>query len=244
MKESSAGTTQHQRGQRVRLLKTLELFAGLSEEEVSEIGSLGHDVSYLEGNDVFRVGEPNQGFYLLKTGRVEVYRLGSEGQRVTMAFHEAGAAFGFSSTQGVHCCFARAIEDSYVCTFSWEAFEQIGTRWPMVTFRMCRILVAQLSDMDGRIAMATLGSLRTRLAHQLVLLQSENGCVQGLTHEDLSYLVGGARQTVSQTLEQFERAGLVKLHRKKIDVLDSGGLMELTTSVQPPIHRLAGRMPF
>ena len=70
-----------------------------------------------------------------------------------------------------------------------------------------------------------LESVPARLATLLLRLRAAEGEeVLGRTHQDLAEMIGTYRETVTQTLDDFKRRGLVELGRKYIRVLDLPGL--------------------
>ncbi|MBK8494596.1 MAG: winged helix-turn-helix domain-containing protein [Chitinophagaceae bacterium] len=48
-----------------------------------------------------------------------------------------------------------------------------------------------------------------------------------LTHEDLAKLIGSSRQTVTTTLNQFEKEGLISISKKHITINDTAALKKM-----------------
>merc|ERR1712000_720770 len=76
-------------------------------------------------------------------------------------------------------------------------------------------------------------NVHTRLAR--LLLKSNSAVVDGvvdhirenkMSHEQLSIQLGISRETVSRTLADFRKKGLIKTAYRQINVLDSDGLMD------------------
>ena len=73
--------------------------------------------------------------------------------------------------------------------------------------------------------------VRARLAGVLLRLAGENGSDREaardeveVTHQELADMVATYRETVTVTLHDFRRRGLVDLGRRRITVLDRAGL--------------------
>lgn len=60
-------------------------------------------------------------------------------------------------------------------------------------------------------------SLDTRLLHWL---QSQGNKNILFSHEEIGEIIGTSREVVSQILKSFEKNGIVKLSRKKIELLE------------------------
>jgi CRP-like cAMP-binding protein len=55
----------------------------------------------------------------------------------------------------------------------------------------------------------------------VALLINNKGVIEKfLTHEDLAKLIGSSRQTVTTTLNQFEKQGLITISKKEITIND------------------------
>lgn len=86
--------------------------------------------------------------------------------------------------------------------------------------------LARALDLVGDVA---LGSLESRLAG-LLLRRSRGGSEVRLTHERLARDLACAREAVSRTLGGWERAGLVRLGRGQVVLLDRERLRALATA--------------
>jgi len=72
---------------------------------------------------------------------------------------------------------------------------------------------------------------RKGLISQMVTLLiegAENGVVSGMTHADLAGQLGLHREAVTAILGQLRRAGLIKIERKRISILQHERLERAT----------------
>lgn len=65
---------------------------------------------------------------------------------------------------------------------------------------------------------------------RLAMLLLSRGRELGATHQDLALEIGCARENVSRALERFQRSGIVRLGRGRIDVLDAGPLVSIASA--------------
>ena len=68
----------------------------------------------------------------------------------------------------------------------------------------------------------------SRLAALILELSGETPTVEGLSHEELSEMLGIYRETVTVSLTVMELDNLIKVDRMKITILDKRGLKELS----------------
>ena len=65
------------------------------------------------------------------------------------------------------------------------------------------------------------------MARRLLILDEEfGGGAITVTQEDLALMAGTTRATVNQVLHEFERTGVVRIGRARIDVLDRATLIQ------------------
>jgi CRP-like cAMP-binding protein len=71
----------------------------------------------------------------------------------------------------------------------------------------------------------TFKSVAARLAALLLRLMKKQGpVIAGFTHQELANTIGTYRETTTQTLGAFKRQGLIRIGRKRVEVLDPEGL--------------------
>jgi CRP/FNR family cyclic AMP-dependent transcriptional regulator len=71
---------------------------------------------------------------------------------------------------------------------------------------------------------ATLLPLTRRLARRLIMLAEDFGSEITVTQEELAVFVGSTRESVNRQLQEWRRAGLVSIHRSRINLADHAGL--------------------
>jgi CRP/FNR family transcriptional regulator len=87
-----------------------------------------------------------------------------------------------------------------------------------------------LADLMALVEAVAFQRLDQRLAAALL----GHGPVVHATHQSLADQLGTAREIVSRLLQRFERAGLVRLSRERIDILDAAGLRALIDPTPTP----------
>ncbi|HEY7347135.1 MAG TPA: Crp/Fnr family transcriptional regulator [Ktedonobacterales bacterium] len=211
-------------------LLSMDLFSDLKEESIVSIYRRMPQRKYAKGQLIYLQDEPSQGLFLLRQGRVQVYRLTSNGKRLELATIHAGTFFGEVPLLGeaLHHASAEAGEDAIVGIFSRPHLEQVIREWPVVGLRLIDELSRRI-DLDAfRLEEFAYQSAPARLATALLRLRQESGDqVITMTHQELGDVTGLLRETVTKMLNEFRVAGLVELHRGRILLSDVTGLQRL-----------------
>lgn len=214
---------------KLQALSNIEVFRDLSEREMLEI-ERAVTMSTCEAGRVFYAPEDTgEVLFLLKKGRVQLYRLSPEGKKLVVAVLGEGAIFGEMSLigQGMHNTFAEAIEDCLLCVMSRADLERLILDKPQVALRLLEVMAARLKELEAKLEELAFKSIPARLASLLLkLARQQDGhlVVEGYTHQDLAEMLGTYRETTTQTLNEFKQRGWVDIGRKHIEILDREAL--------------------
>ncbi|MGD2077223.1 MAG: Crp/Fnr family transcriptional regulator [Chloroflexota bacterium] len=179
--------------------------------------------------------ETGEVLFLLKKGRVQLYRLSPNGKKLVVATLGPGAIFGEMMLvgQGMHNTFAEAVDDCLLCVMSRTDVERLMREKPQVAFRFVEAMGARMTSLEKRLEDIAFKSIPARLASLLLRLAEEQGegeVVSGYTHQDLGEILGTYRETITQTLNDFKSDGLVAIGRKRVAILDEDRLELLAES--------------
>ena len=212
---------------KIGYLSAQDLFRDLSEAEMDLIGRMTTMTTCQQGKVFFRPEDKSEVLFLLKKGRVQLYRLSPGGKKIVTCTIEAGSFFGEMALigQGMHRTFAEAIEDCVLCVMSRADVERYLLRHPKVVMRLAEALGKRLTAAETQLEELAFKSVPARLASLLLRLAANNGrSVEGYTHQDLAEAIGTYRETVTQTLNEFKSQGLVEIERKAVRLLDEAQL--------------------
>lgn len=219
---------------KLKYLSTIDVFRDLSLDELAEMDRR-ITMSTCEPGKIFYMPEDSgEVLFLLKKGRVQLYRLSPAGKKLVVATLGPGAIFGEMSLvgQGMHNTFAESIDECMLCVMSRADVERLMREKPKVALRIVEAIGQRLTHMERRLEEIAFKSIPARLASLLLRLAHEQGGdqVQGYTHQDLGEMLGTYRETVTQTLNEFKSDGLIEIGRKKIILRDPSRLEELAES--------------
>ena len=165
--------------------------------------------------------------FLLKRGRVQLYRLTPAGKRLELAVIEPGTFFGEMPFIGesLRHTFAEATEDSLICVMSRADIERLMRERSEVALRMIEVLGRRLALCEARLEEMAYRSVPARIAAVLMRLsQGQDRGVVSITHQELGDMIGALRESVTKVLDDFQRDGLVELGRGRVTLRDVAGL--------------------
>ncbi len=186
------------------------------------------------GKVFYTPGETGEVLFVLKQGRVNLFRINPDGKKLVLASVDPGTVFGEMSLvgQGMHDTFAEASEECTLCVMSRSDVEHLLVNKPQVALRFLELLANRLSDVESRLETVAFKSVPARLAMEILRLAegTPDGRVDGVSHQDLADAVGSYRETVTRILNEFKRDGLIELDRLSIGIKDAPGLKALAES--------------
>ncbi len=212
-------------------LKTVDIFQDLTEAEIEEIDRATTMSTCRRGKIFYMPEDTSEVLFLLKEGRVQLYRISPDGKKLVIATIGPGTIFGEMALigQGMHNTFAEAIEECVLCVMSREDVERLLVTKPKVALRIFEALGSRLRETESRLEEIAFKGIPARLASLLLQLADERGSdtITGLTHQDIGEQIGTYRETTTQTLNTFKLEGLIEIGRKRITILDREGLRRI-----------------
>ena len=219
---------------KLRSLSQIDIFQDLSQREVEEIDRSTTMTTCEQGRIFYAPDEMGEVLFLLKKGRVQLYRLSPEGKKLVVAIMEPGSIFGEMSIvgQGMHNTFAESIEDCTLCVMSRVDVERILMEKPSVALRFMEAMAHRLQETESQLEDLAFKGIPSRLAALLLKLSEKDDqtLVKGFSHQDLAEMLGTYRETTTQILNDFKSKGWIAIGRKKIEILNRDALVAQATA--------------
>lgn len=217
--------------EKIGYLSKMDIFRDLTKDDLAWLENVTVMVTVEKGRLIYTPGETGEVLFLLKKGRVQIYRLSPEGKKLLIAVLAQDTFFGEMSIlgQGMYDSFAEALEDCTLCAMSRSDVEDLLLSKPGVALRVLNVIGKRLLDTEESLESLAFKNVSARIAALLLRLveNREDFLVVGLTHQDMADMVGTFRETATQTLNEFKSAGLIDISRMKITVLDKEGLRQV-----------------
>ena len=205
----------------MRHLIHVELFRDLTKAEMERL--FGHLPMYSFPKDtlVYAPDDRSENLYILKMGAVDIYRLSEEGKRLSIRRVFMGSVFGEMGLlgQSMHGCFAETVAPSLVCVMTRAEMENLLRQRPDVGLRFFKVIGDRLKSLEDQLARLAFSPVRARVAAFLLThLDPKSQEVRGFTHEEIGDSIGALRSTVTQTLGEMARVGVVEVKHKCVYV--------------------------
>ena len=219
---------------RTYCLSEVDIFADLSPAEMDAIAAVAPMKTYAAGELLYSPHNPVQTLFILKKGRVRIFRVAADGRALTTALITPGTIFGEMVLLGQHMYdnYAEALDEAVVCVMNRSCVQQHLLSDPRIATRITEILGRRLIEMERRLSDTVFKSVPQRIAGTLATLAGQQrrlgvgprAAQVALTHEQLAALVGTSRETATKVLGEFADRGLIRLARGKITILDPAGV--------------------
>src|SRR5512139_347056 len=215
-------------------LSDVDLFRDLSDRDMAELDRMTTITSVPRGRVFYQPEDVGEVLFILKSGRVQLYRISPEGKKLVIATLGPGTLFGEMALLGqqMHNAFAEALDDCTILVMSRTDLERLILSKPVLGLRMLEITGKRLSDAEARLEDMAFKGIPARLASLLLRLAAERGSndILGLTHQDLAETIGTYRETATQVLNDMKAQGLIEIGRKRITIKDPDRLTEVANS--------------
>lgn len=219
-------------------LKQIKLFSDLPDREMQRVEEVTRMESVKRRQFIFLPGDAASTIYLLKSGRVKLSRVNEEGKELTLAILEPGEVFGeLEILEGMpRDTVAEALDDVSICVMQRADFEALLKKDPNTNIRLTKLIGLRLKKIESRIEDLVFKDVPARLAHLLIELSKEFGLQENgrtrlnvkISHQELANLIGSTRETVTATLGDFKRRGLIAFDGRRLVILREKELERLT----------------
>jgi CRP/FNR family transcriptional regulator len=202
----------------------LWIFQNLEAEEIEALSREALRKKSTTGQALFLQGDPTDEMFLIKGGRVKLSKVLEDGTELTLDIRKAGDFVGENmfSEESHYPVSAYCLEDTLTCGFSRSQFEQLVLQHPKVGLQIIKNLSERISWLTRRVGSLAVTNIEDRLYRVLTSVAKEHGTLinQGiviqfpLTHEDLSFLTGAHRVSITRAMKALKKAGKI-IHEDK-----------------------------
>jgi len=208
-------------------LKTVDIFMDLTDDELAALDGSITTIPCASGKIFYAPEDTGEALFILKEGKVQLYRISPDGRKLVTNTLGPGTIFGEMTLigQGMYDSFAEAVEECSVCKMDRSDLERLLLDKPVVALRILEVIGRRLLEVEMRLEDIAFKTVAGRMASLLLRLMKEQGAtIQGLTHQNLADDIGTHRETATQTLTRFRTQGLLDTGRKRIEIRDPEGL--------------------
>ncbi len=211
------------------LLARVPLLSGLEPSELERIAQVAIPRSFPKGARIFHEGDRSDACYVIRTGEVRVTREHPDGRAIALATLGPGELVGELAMLdgGVRSASVETLTDVELLAVAATDMRGLLERNAQITAKLVVALTKRLRETNERISRQSFQTVPSRVAGVLSQLVSEDNAEQGrdgvtirMNQADLAQLAGTSRESVSRFLAVLERAGVVRVGRGRVTVLE------------------------
>jgi len=216
--------------EKVQGLEASELFADVPSGVRRTVLSTARARSYSYRQQMFLIDDPIDETFLMLEGCAKVTQVTRNGKEVVLRIAASGELI---SEVGLlpgskHSSTAQALQECEVLVWATDFFDAALLRFPVLQRNVNSILGRRISDIQSRITRISSTQVASkRLAHELVDLANQMGRKVNthveikIPQEALAQMTAMGLFTLNRILSSWETQGLLRVHRKCIEIHDS-----------------------
>jgi CRP/FNR family transcriptional regulator, cyclic AMP receptor protein len=220
-----------------QILEGYFLFEKLSPNEIDTLLKFSHVEQYRAGREIFAKGSPGGSMMAVLRGTVKMTSVSPDGKEIVLNIMSQGEIFGEITLLdgGERSADAVAMTDCELLVLLRRDFMPILEKRADICLILLNILCRRLRQTSEQVEDVLFRHLESRLAKKLLQLAESAGMhgMSGasidlhLSQRELGNIAGGSRESVNKTLQSWHRAGLIRLGKTSIVILDLAAIERL-----------------
>lgn len=212
----------------------LWVFQDIPREELMAIVKEATRRKMKKGDTIFIQGDSADEVFLVKAGRIKLTKVLEDGTELMLDLRGAGNFVGENmfSEEGEYPVSAVCLEDTLTCGFTRKQFEALVIKHPKVGLQVIKTLSERITWLTTRVGNLTVTNIEDRLYRVLKNVAKDHGSDSPkgvviqfpLTHEDLSFLAGAHRVTISRAMKALKDAGKIILENRLLILPELGAV--------------------
>lgn len=206
--------------------KQVNIFNGLSDEEVRELSTIAKKRTFRAGEVIFHRDDPGQVLYVIKEGKVKICLISPDGQEISLVVFGKGEYFGeLALLDGLpRSADAIALERVECYTLQRTDFHNAIMKTPKIAIQVMEVLCERLRKTDQQVEDLIFLDVYGRVAKKLLELSETHGTqvTEGtrievrLTQQELASMVGASRESVNKVLGYFTDKQYISTDKHRI----------------------------
>ena len=220
----------------INYLKKVPIFSDLSEEDLQMMSEIILVRKYRKNMIIFMEGEPGDGLYFIKQGRVKIYKTTEDGREQILHFLQNGDVFAevVLFDGGPFPATAEVLEDSTIGIIRNQDIDRFIKNYPDIAVRLLKMMSKKLRQAQMQIRDLALKDTYGRIVGMLYKLSKEYGeqCEAGtritipLSRQELANLIGTSRETVTRLLGDLKKSKIIELDKQEIVIINEKKLKQ------------------
>ena len=198
------------------MLEEIDLFAGLSKEELEKAGHCAVKKSYRKNTVIMEKGDEASSLYILLSGRAKAYASDEDGKEIVFSVVHPGEYFGELALLGEseRSASVMTLEDSTMAVISKVAFTQFLSSNPNIALNIIGGLIRRINDLTRKVSDLGLKDVYGRVVSLLQQKSKEDTgqwITDRMTQQQIADEVGSSREMVTRILKDLKLGGYISV---------------------------------
>ncbi len=205
------------------ILQQVELFQGLSAEELGALAASSTTRAFPKNTVVIHENDPADSLFIIESGRVKVYCSDKNGKEFIMNTQGEGDYFGELALldDSSRSASVRTVEKSSFCIIYKDDFNRVLDENPNIARKLITNLAARVRKLTADVKSLALQDVYGRVANVLMDLAEERGdgslfIPEKLTQQDIADRVGASREMVARILKDLTIGDYIRFEGRHI----------------------------
>jgi CRP/FNR family cyclic AMP-dependent transcriptional regulator len=205
------------------ILQQVELFQGLSKDELETLSGNSSSRSFPKNTVVIHENDPADSLFIIESGKVKVYCSDKNGKEFIMNTQGEGDYFGELALldDSTRSASVRTVEKSSFCIIFKDNFNRILDDHPNIARKLIRNLAARVRKLTADVKSLALQDVYGRVANVLMDLAEARGdgtlyIPEKLTQQDIADRVGASREMVARILKDLTIGDYIRFEGRHI----------------------------
>lgn len=216
---------------------TDNLFDGLLKDHLDLLKSGMERMEKAKGDIIFKKETFSKGIYILRKGKIKIYRMNQDRKQQILYMYKKGEFFGYKPLlcKERHPVTAEVLEDAVISFIPKNLFLQVLNVSPQLSNKLLYNQSREFSVWVNTTTLFAQQSVKERFALTLLILnekfraKNDSTPVElNLSREDLASYVGTAVETLVRIIKEFKEKKILEVKGRKIRIVNVKALTEIT----------------
>lgn len=211
-------------------LSRIEPFKGLPVHELENLGRQAQILTHSKGEYIFSEGDEAEYVWILKKGRLDIYKYTSDGKPRVIETINPGELFGtlcrMGGTGRTYPCTAMSAQTSIDIRIPEKLFMRLFSEYPSMVTGVCTLCSSRLNQLQD-LSCASQESVDKRIARAIINLKKKNGVTVSITKREIAEIAATTVETTIRTMSIFEKNKWIMTTRGKLTIQNEKELENL-----------------
>jgi CRP-like cAMP-binding protein len=208
-------------------LKSSSFYEAISAEEKRMIKDRTVRQEYKKGQILFKEGTYSKGVYILRKGKVKIFKSDPQGSQSIVYIYKKGDYFGYRPllAEDPQPVTAMAMDNAVVSFIPKDIFMMLFNRSESLPQKIALTLAKEFSVWINKMTIFNQYSVKERIALSLLILdriyriKDKKRSVISINRDDFASFVGTAKESLVRNLRYFKDEKIISTQGTKIVVL-------------------------